>query len=946
MSNPNENAKSKKSTVKVGAHSARHNPVVGSSQQTTTVETEVPYNPLLVALQQEREDKKIAQEIEKQYEEFNPLKVALEQEKTGKPKRKFFAKSPTKKPKKPVQQAPKKTKRPKRHKINWLNVIIVIFLLAGIAGGAGAYVFVTNALENSVRFDPTKVVTKNSTQLFDRHGEMYANNIGLETRRNVTYEELPQCVIDAFVAIEDSRFFVHNGFDLPRFIRAAIENVRTMSFDQGGSTFTMQMIKNSYFMIEGTGGAAKSIERKIQEIAMAMEADEVLSKEDILTYYINRINFGANNGRGIQVSSQYFFNKDVRDIGLSEAAMLAGIVNAPYGYNPFWNLEKATWRRNEVLNMMEAHGYITAFECQAAKKIKVEDLLVRDEVKVKYDTIPNQAFIDCAIDEVMAITGEDPYDVPMRIYTTLDRGLQKVVEDVQNGQYPAAKVNAHQYLDNAVIVLDHNAEILAVGGGKNYNIQRGFNFAVNMKKQPGSVTKPILSYPLAFEYLGLTTESYVYDGPMNFPGTSTRVVDYNNRYRGIISVHQAISDSRNVPAIDELGQVIRKVGRETVVDYLNAIGFSYVDIDNFSVMNGIGGGGFLTNPVQMAGAYNMLMNLGEYRKPHAIRRIEFDDGRQAIDVDYPATRVISDAAAWLVTDVVRKNVGTGPAKNTQYGLLRRNYPVYGKSGTTDWGSKASRKLKLPVTNGAKDKMMMIATSQYTIAVWVGFDSGVPGKNTYYAPAMVKMRIPSNIARPIMDYMEKHYPRPAALPRPKSVGSVTFIKGYAFQGQTVHYMPYPGIASSQLVNGLNKAGTTELTPFEPPNLGDIFIVSAAVTHSNATSTTISVTVPTFYLPELLEIAPKTKRFYLGKNSWVGGRGNDVTWWMGPVRYYAQVENMSSTMLAPAEVSAENTIEVTFDTGSYSGNQVKVCAYYAYSYMPNVRSGYACQPVMVP
>jgi len=673
---------------------------------------------------------------------------------------------------------------------------------------------------------------------------------------------------------------------------------------------------------------------------MAMDADESLSKEDIFTYYINRINFGAN-GRGIQVSSQYFFNKDVTELGLSEAAMLAGIVNAPYGWNPFWNLDKATTRRNEVLNLMERHGYITTFECQAAKKIKVEDLLVHDQLLLKYDAIPNQAFIDTVIEEVIALTGDNPYEVPMRIYTTLDPALQRIVEDIQNGQYPAAKVNAHKYMDTAVVVIDKNGEILAIGGGKNYNVQRGFNFVTDMRKQPGSATKPFLSYALAYEHLGLTTESYVFDGPMNFPGSNTRVVDYNNKYRGIINVQTALSDSRNVPAVDLLYQSMKAIGSENIVKYLNTIGFKQVSIDNFSVMHAIGGGDFLTNPLEISGAYNMLMNRGEYIQPHCVYRIEYDDGSRPVDTDYPRVRALSEEAAWLVTDVLRKNVGTGPPAAGQYGIIRKQYPVFAKSGTTDWGGAASKRLKLPVPNGSKDKQLICATTEYVIAVWVGFDKGVPGENTYYSVALSTAQIPANIIKIVQDHMDKNYPRPGSIPRPKGIGSVTFISGYL-----EHFAPYPGMDSNFLVTGLNKAGTTELQTFIPPVIGEIYIVDAGIADTNAGTTTFRVTVPTFYLPEYLEVAPLLKEFPLGSKTYPGGRGNHVTWWMGPVRYYAYVESLANIPISSTILSEGNTIYVDVDNSKISGGQVRVCSYYAFSNLTDIRSNTACQIITIP
>jgi len=892
------------------------------------------YNPLKEALSKE---KKVGNT-----QKFNPLKEAL----ANQSKENYQPKSANGNSDSTGKDDKKsKNKRSKRrvNKELILNIFIIVFLLCGAAGGAGAFYFVSKAVSASEKFDPGRVKSQNSSIILDMYGEIITDNIGKEARQIIKYEDLPQCVVDAFVAIEDSRFFTHNGFDMPRFARAAIENLRNFNFGQGGSTFTMQIIKNSYFLEEGSGGAVKSVERKIQEIAMAMDADSVLTKQEIFENYVNKINFGAR-GRGIQVASRYYFNKNVQDVGLSEAAMLAGVVNLPYGYNPFLDLEAAAFRRNEVLNMMEYHGYITAQECIAAKKIKVEDLLYgEDEYSVEYDTIPNQAYIDVVIKEVIELTGLDPFEVPMVIYTSFDPHAQKVVEDVQNGKYPSAKVNAHKYLNNAIIVLNHDFEIVAVGGGKNYNGQRMFNLATDMEKQSGSSMKPVLSYLLAYEHIGLTTGSYVYDGPMNYPGSGTRVVDYNNRYRGIISVTTAIVDSRNVPAVDLMQQVINAIGSEKVIEYMNSVGYSHVTSESFSTMDAIGGGSFLTSPLEMAGAYNMLMNLGEYVQPHTVLRIEFDDGRPAHEAQYQRVRVVSEAAAYLSAEVVRKNVATGAGK---YSVLRRSHAVYSKSGTTDWGSIASRQLKLPVSNGSKDKWLITATTDYTIGVWIGFDKGVPGERTYYSDSMNNMKVPEHVTKVVLDALEKGKPKPKTLSKPNSVGSTSFIKGYL-----IHYAPFPGMPSDFITSGLNKSGTTILTQFIPEPLGEMHINDIKNISTSGVSgtnmTTLTVDVPAFFRPELMEIAPDKMQFPYGSRTFPGNRGNDITWWMGPVRYYVRIENASGGLVAVDTMSESSNINITFNsTGYSSGTQMRACAFYAYSNITDVRSSVDCRPFILP
>ena len=285
-----------------------------------------------------------------------------------------------------------------RPKSRWYSIIpavlIWLIIFCGCVGVVGvSYVAYEMYLTKPV-FNPTKLEAPESTIVFDVHGNVI-QELGEYKRENISYENLPNSLIDAFLSIEDARYFEHFGFDIPRFSKAILENLKTMSFDQGGSTFTMQLIKNSYFQIdagEDSTIAESSIARKAQEIMLAIEADYKLTKEEILIDYLNRINFG-NNIRGIEKAAQYYFGKEAHELNLSESAFLAGIINSPNIFNPYNELIKnnpdsaytsqdteylknGTIRRNEVLDMMVYHGYISKNEADIAKTVKLEDQLI------------------------------------------------------------------------------------------------------------------------------------------------------------------------------------------------------------------------------------------------------------------------------------------------------------------------------------------------------------------------------------------------------------------------------------------------------------------------------------------------------------------------------------------------------------------------------------------
>ena len=294
-----------------------------------------------------------------------------------------------------TQKQPPKKKKPaakkktvKRRKINAKNmatIIVSVIVVLGLIGGSAGMVMIGSMIKDAPKIDINNFESKESTQILDKDGNLI-QDIGQQIRTNVSYEDMPTSLVDAFVAVEDSRYFEHNGFDLPRFAKAFLTNLKTLSFSQGGSTFTMQLVKNTYFTNDETGEmAARSklagVKRKVQEIFLAMQLEKQTNKKRIFELYLNKLNFGGSgNIRGVQKAAEYYFGKDVSELNLSESALLAGIINRPNAYNPFKNLDYATDRRNTVLNLMQRHGYITKQEAELAKSIKIEDQLVDSSV--------------------------------------------------------------------------------------------------------------------------------------------------------------------------------------------------------------------------------------------------------------------------------------------------------------------------------------------------------------------------------------------------------------------------------------------------------------------------------------------------------------------------------------------------------------------------------------
>ena len=296
----------------------------------------------------------------------------------------------------------------------WLLVFVLTCgLLCFMAGIGFCYYIVKSAPE----FDKNNMFEKESTRIFDSNGNLYAT-LGSEKREKVTYDELPQVLIDAIIATEDSRFFQHNGFDAPRFLKASISQVLGRG-GGGASTLTMQLSKLEYTDFEDQG--IKGIIRKFTDIYMAVfKLEKAFTKEEIIEYYVNIPCMGGNI-YGVQQASQYYFGKDIGDINLVEAAMIAGMFQSPNGYNAYINPNDANARKNTVLYLMKRHGYITDDEYKAGTSVEIKDFL--DEgVSSTNEYI---GFIDTVVADVIEMTGHNPYDVPMDIYTTMRKDKQR-----------------------------------------------------------------------------------------------------------------------------------------------------------------------------------------------------------------------------------------------------------------------------------------------------------------------------------------------------------------------------------------------------------------------------------------------------------------------------------------------------------------------------------------
>lgn len=833
-------------------------------------------------------------------------------------------------------QLKQKNTEPKQRTIKFLLLkqIVLVLLVLELIGGVFGMSYLVYVLKDAPTLNVEDFESQNSSKIFDSNGVLVAD-VGYQIRENVSYDDLPQSVIDAFVSIEDSRFFEHNGFDLPRFTKAFIDNIRTMSIASGGSTFTMQLVKGTYFETEeatAVRSGLAGINRKIREIYTAIRSESLLSKKRILELYLNRLNFGVpGNKRGIQTAAQYYFGKDITDVNLSEAAFLAGIINAPTYYNPMNNLDLAQERTNTVLYQMERHGYISTEEYDLAKTVHLEDLLVGSTNSSEL-SIPYQAYVDVVVNEVIELTGLDPVNVPMRIYTTMDRATQDTVDAIQNGEVEAVAWPNDIIQTGIVTMNNQTGEIVAIGGGRFYDGERLYNRAIDMTRQPGSSAKVVLTYPLAFENLGWSTQHMLEDMPIKYEGIDVIIKNWDNIYRGDVLLPTAIGNSLNIPAIQTLTSVVNTIGTTKVVEYMNAIGFTDVTRESFDIGYAIGGSTFEASPVQMAGAVSTMINAGEYITPHTVTRIEFLDGTEPITPSYSSTAVLSDAAAYMTSMMMEQDV-SGPYSNFMQ-ILRRNFQVYAKTGTSDWGDTG---VEYGIPEGAaKDKWMIASTSEFTTAVWVGYDKAVKDQISYLDRTQINLNLPGRINNAILNSLYEDRSAPANITRPSTVVDVTHVMGvYPYVAPNENTNP------SLVVSGLIKSEYANLSTLAAPSIANPTSLTASVSASGSNKT-FTFKVNDYPDADKLSVAPTTKDYSLTvANQTVTATGTrlfDYSWIYGPVKYKLKiyVDNNVVQELKSDSSTFTSTIAVA-DTST-----VKGCAYYSYDYV-NYNSAEICQTI---
>ena len=630
------------------------------------------------------------------------------------------------------------------------KLLLMFFFIGTICAFVGFILFCTYIVKNAPVFNPDNTVVKDATRLFDKDGIEFAR-LGEENREKIEYEELPEILINAIIATEDARFFQHNGFDLPRFMKAMVGQLTGNSSAGGASTLTMQVSKNSFTLLGAKDESEKdSLIRKFTDIYLSIfKIEKNYTKQQILQIYVNTYCLGGNI-YGVEQASLIYFGKHAKDLNLSEAAIIAGLFQSPNAYNPITKPDNAAKRRHTVLYLMVRHGYITQKEADIAESIPVEDL-VRKGSSVTDNQY--QGYIDTVVKEVKDDTGNNPYTVPMDIYTNLDRKKQDVINNAMNGNVFYWENNN---VDAGISVLNtKTGAIVAVGTGRNTSAAGLLNNATQIKKQIGSTAKPLYDYGPAVEYNNMSPANLLVDEPYSYTNGPS-VSNHDAAFEGLMTARYALGSSRNIPAL----KVFQSVKKSQIVEFSRNLGLS-PEADAYTLHEAHAIGGYTgESPLTVSAAYAAFANGGYYNKPYSYTKIVYRETNEKYEKKKVNRRAMSEATAYIVQDMLctTKDYSWAVAN---YGNIGYTYAA--KTGTSNFSEDTKKTYGL-AADAINDSWMVGITDEYTLALWYGYEK-INSKFYSHYGNMESMKLFNVIAKSI-------FTRNTNVPMPDSVTRVT------------------------------------------------------------------------------------------------------------------------------------------------------------------------------
>ncbi|WP_270215669.1 PBP1A family penicillin-binding protein [Enterococcus lactis] len=631
-----------------------------------------------------------------------------------------------------------------------------------------------------------------SSKLYTQDGELF-EDLGAEKREKISANELPKTLEDAIVSVEDRRFYKHIGVDPIRIIGSALSNFTSGGL-QGGSTLTQQLIKLSFF---STSAEDQTLKRKAQEAWMAVRLEQKKSKQEILTYYVNKV-YMSNGLYGMETASEMYFGKKLSELSLPQTALLAGMPQAPSAYDPYVYPDQAKKRRDTVLYTMLQNEKISQTEYDQAVNVPVTDGL-QELTQSDDNTKIVDNYVKEVINEVQEKTDKNVYTDGLEIYTNLDLDAQKKLYDIVNtDQYVSYPDDEMQV---ASTLIDTNTgKVKAQIGGRHIaeDVTLGNNLAVNTSRDFGSTMKPVTDYGPAFEYLKYSTGKTITDAPYNYEGTSTPVGNWDNQYMGTITLRQALYLSRNVPAV----KLFNEVGSDKVASFLKNLGIEYSTIHQSNAISSNteeqDGTKYGASSLKMAAAYAAFANGGTYYKPQYVNKIVFQDGTEET-YEPDGKTAMSPETAYMITDILKDTITEGTGTNAQIAGLYQA----GKTGTSNYTD--DEYAKLGISSGVYPDILFAGyTPNYSISVWTGYNkkmTPVTSESSHVA---------SDVYRELMQYVSANvtntdWEMPSGLIR---VGGELYYKDqYTVKSNTV--APSTTIPSSSYVQTTGSS-TTETT----------------------------------------------------------------------------------------------------------------------------------------
>ena len=619
--------------------------------------------------------------------------------------------------------------------VKYLSIVTIsLFIVAFLLGG-GVFLHYAN---KAPELSESKLVATTSSKIYDSKNELIAD-LGAERRVNAQSSDIPTDLVNAIVSIEDHRFFNHRGIDSIRIAGAFLRNLSSNGGLQGGSTLTQQLIKLTYF---STSTADQTLSRKVQEAWLAIQLERTATKQEILTYYVNKV-YMSNGNYGMQTAAENYYGKDLKDLSIPQLALLAGMPQAPNQYDPYSHPEAALERRNLVLSEMQKQGYLTAEQYETAINTPITDGLQSLKSVNSYPPYMDN-YLKEVIDQVEQETGYNLLTTGMEVYTNVDQEVQKRLWDVYNTDeyvdYPDDDLQAA-----STIVDVTNGKVIAQLGSRHQssNVSFGINQAVETNRDWGSTMKPITDYAPALEY-GIfdSTAATINDAPYNYPGTDIPVYNWDKAYFGNITLQYAIQQSRNVPAV----KTLEKVGLDHAKTFLNGLG---IDYPSMVYANAISSNTveshkqYGASSEKMAAAYAAFANGGIYHKPMYINKVVFSDGSSKEFSDQ-GTRAMKETTAYMMTEMMKTVLTYGTGRGAYMSWL----PQAGKTGTSNYTDDEIENYIKNTGYVAPDEMFVGYTRKYSMAVWTGYSNRL-------TPIVGDgFRVAANIYRSMMGYLSE------------------------------------------------------------------------------------------------------------------------------------------------------------------------------------------------